>query len=57
VKAVLLLFYLYLVQRLQVGISGEEDPSLDKVRKCFRELIFSEDMGGYAENLVELLER
>ena len=33
----LLLFYLYLVQRLQVDISAEEDPSLDKVRKRFDE--------------------
>jgi hypothetical protein len=40
-----------------MDFSAEEDPSLDKVRKHFRELIFGEDIGRHTENLVKLLER
>lgn len=53
----LLLLYLHLVKRLEVGISLEEDPSFEEVGKHFRDLVFGEDTSGHAEYLIKLLER
>jgi hypothetical protein len=35
---------------------AEKDPSFDEVRKHLRHLVSGEDMNGYAENLIQLLE-
>jgi hypothetical protein len=49
---ILLLFYLYFVQRLKAGIPSEEYPSLEEIGKCLGELVFGENTGGNAEYLI-----
>jgi hypothetical protein len=54
-SCLLMLVHLHFVERLEVGVSSEEDPSLEEVGKCLGELVFSEDVDGNTENLVQLL--
>jgi hypothetical protein len=48
----LLLFYLYLVQRLEAGTPSEENPSLYEIGQGLGELVFGEDTNRHAEDLV-----